>query len=270
MLVGDGLLGHPDIFAHRAPRHPSNIDSGARAFRAAEGARSLQLLCLTDGDPGAALPGLDLLPHELRTSPLTVRLPASAAARFDLILVDATRDPRRARAVCLELLGDCPTPRLLLITESALPAVTPDWGISDVLLPAASPAEIDLRLRLGQVRRDAGDSGESASLTAISIAGIVIDERNFTARVHKRTLDLTYKEFELLHYLAGHPGRVFTREQLLSEVWGTDYFGGTRTVDVHVRRLRAKLGEHEGLISTVRGVGYGFARERDRDEPEPS
>ena len=118
------------------------------------------------------------------------------------------------------------------------------------------------------MRRDAGQTTEASSQTAISIAGIVIDEGNFTARVQNRTLDLTYKEFELLHYLAAHPGRVFTREQLLSEVWGTDYFGGTRTVDVHVRRLRAKLGENEGLISTVRGVGYGFARERDRDDSE--
>ena len=72
-------------------------------------------------------------------------------------------------------------------------------------------------------------------------------------------LDLTFKEFELLKYLAQHPGRVFTREQLLQEVWGYDYFGGTRTVDVHVRRLRAKLGpENETLIGTVRNVGYRF------------
>ena len=72
-------------------------------------------------------------------------------------------------------------------------------------------------------------------------------------------LDLTFKEFELLKYLAQHPGRVFTRDQLLQEVWGYDYFGGTRTVDVHVRRLRAKLGpEHETLIGTVRNVGYRF------------
>jgi len=87
--------------------------------------------------------------------------------------------------------------------------------------------------------------------------------------VHDRTLDLTYKEFELLHFLAANAGRVFTREQLLDEVWGNDYFGGYRTVDVHVRRLRAKLGEHEALISTVRGVGYGFARPR-REEAEDS
>ena len=76
--------------------------------------------------------------------------------------------------------------------------------------------------------------------------------------VHGKPLDLTYKEFQLLHFFATHPSRVFTREQLLSEVWGYDYFGGTRTVDVHVRRLRAKLGDLEQLIGTVRNVGYRF------------
>ena len=81
-------------------------------------------------------------------------------------------------------------------------------------------------------------------------------------RLRGRLLDLTYKEFELLKYLAQHPGRVFTRSQLLQEVWGYDYFGGTRTVDVHVRRLRAKLGtDYEVLIGTVRNVGYRFVPE---------
>ena len=80
-----------------------------------------------------------------------------------------------------------------------------------------------------------------------------------SARRRGRVLDLTFKEFELLKFLAQHPGRVFTRAHLLQEVWGYDYFGGTRTVDVHVRRLRAKLGpEHEALIGTVRNVGYRF------------
>jgi DNA-binding winged helix-turn-helix (wHTH) protein len=89
----------------------------------------------------------------------------------------------------------------------------------------------------------------------------VIDESTYTARLRGRPLDLTYKEFELLKYLAQHAGRVFTRAQLLQEVWGYDFFGGTRTVDVHVRRLRAKLGpEHEQLIGTVRNVGYKFVR----------
>jgi DNA-binding response OmpR family regulator len=88
---------------------------------------------------------------------------------------------------------------------------------------------------------------------------VIIDEAGYTARVGERPLDLTFKEFELLKYLLQHPGRVFSRQQLLQEVWGYDYFGGTRTVDVHVRRLRAKLGaEHEQLIGTVRNVGYRF------------
>src|SRR5262249_34823228 len=85
----------------------------------------------------------------------------------------------------------------------------------------------------------------------------VIDEGTYTARLRGRPLDLTYKEFELLKYLAQHAGRVFTRAQLLHEGWGDDFFGGTPTVDVHVRRLRAKFGpEHEALIGTVRNVGY--------------
>ena len=87
----------------------------------------------------------------------------------------------------------------------------------------------------------------------------MIDENAYTAKVKGRTLDLTFKEFELLKYLAQHPGRVFTRAQLLQEIWGYDYFGGTRTVDVHIRRLRAKLGpEFESIIGTVRNVGYRF------------
>ena len=108
----------------------------------------------------------------------------------------------------------------------------------------------------------------------ISSSGVVIDEGSYQAKVNGRPLDLTFKEFELLRFLAGHPSRVFTRDQLLSEVWGYDYFGGTRTVDVHVRRLRAKLGDMESLIGTVRNVGYRFTvpdevRERDDADALP-
>jgi len=95
---------------------------------------------------------------------------------------------------------------------------------------------------------------------------VTIDEVSYQAKANGRILDLTFKEFELLRFLAGHPQRVFTREQLLSEVWGYDYFGGTRTVDVHVRRLRAKLGEMESLIGTVRNVGYRFTVAEQSDE----
>src|SRR5262249_46421509 len=121
---------------------------------------------------------------------------------------------------------------------------------------AAGPAEFEARLRLAIGRQ------ASALPTApdeIRSGELSIDEATYTARVRGRPLDLTYKEFELLKFLAQHPGRVFSRAHLLQEVWGYDYFGGTRTVDVHVRRLRAKLGpEHEALIGTVRNVGYRF------------
>ncbi|QIK62894.1 response regulator transcription factor [Leucobacter viscericola] len=224
----------------------------------------MQLLCLTDRDPADSLPGLDLLPHEIRTSPLSLRVPDTMADRFDAILIDGTLDPRRARTASMSLIDSTETPRVVVLSEVALPVLTTDWGVRDLLLPTASPAEIELRLRLLE-RPSLADETPSP---AVQAAGVVIDESNFIARVYGRTLDLTYKEFELLHFLTGHPGRVFTREQLLSEVWGTDYFGGTRTVDVHVRRLRAKLGDHEGLISTVRGVGYGFARARYEETSE--
>ena len=88
---------------------------------------------------------------------------------------------------------------------------------------------------------------------------MLVDTNGYTASLHGHPIDLAYKEFELLKYLVQHPGRVFTRAQLLQEVWGYDYYGGTRTVDVHIRRLRAKLGgEYEHLIGTVRNVGYRF------------
>lgn len=220
----------------------------------------MQLLCLTDIDPTVALPGLDLLPHEVNRSPLKVRLNSGAAARFDALLIDGTLDIRGARTACFELRHDSEVPRLLVCAESMLSIVTPEWGVRDVLLPTASPNEIEMRLRLAVAGSRGATSDAAEEPASVSAAGVVIDEGNFTARVHDRLLDLTYKEFELLHFLTGHSGRVFTREQLLSEVWGTDYYGGTRTVDVHIRRLRAKLGDQESLISTVRGVGYGFAR----------
>jgi len=101
---------------------------------------------------------------------------------------------------------------------------------------------------------------KNPSLKEIRSGDVVIDEDSYTAKIKGRTLDLTFKEFELLKYLAQHPGRVFSRSQLLQEIWGYDYFGGTRTVDVHIRRLRSKLGpEFESVIDTVRNVGYRFS-----------
>ena len=149
-------------------------------------------------------------------------------------------------------------PVLLVLTDGGFTAVSRTWGAADVVLATAGPAEIEARLRMiaETVRHEPEASSTPGRLEA---GDLVIDSSAYTARVRGRHLDLTYKEFELLRHLAQNPGRVLSRTQLLQEVWGYDYFGGTRTVDVHVRRLRAKLGsEHDQLIGTVRNVGYRF------------
>ncbi len=219
------------------------------------------VLLLTNAlQPSAeVLPALGLLMHQVRVAP------AEASALIDpqpaeVILVDGRRDLPHVRSLCrlLRTTGvDCPL--ILVVTEGGLAAVTADWGVDDVLLDTAGPAEVEARLRLAIGRLAAAQGAHDSGPAEIRSGEVSIDEVTYTARVRGRILDLTYKEFELLKYLAQHPGRVFTRAQLLQEVWGYDYFGGTRTVDVHVRRLRAKLGaEHEALIGTVRNVGYRF------------
>ncbi len=215
-----------------------------------------QILMLTNhrGSSLEILPALELLSHNVRILPAvpTALLDAKPA---DLIMVDARLDLSGSRSLCqlLHATG-ISIPLLLVLTEGGMAAVTASWAADDVVLNMAGPAEVEARIRLALTRADAADD---STYQEIQAAGIVIDEGSYTARVHGTVLNLTYKEFELLKYLAQHPGRVFTRAQLLNEVWGYDYYGGTRTVDVHVRRLRAKLGsENEKLISTVRNVGY--------------
>ncbi|TFD69472.1 response regulator transcription factor [Cryobacterium ruanii] len=224
-----------------------------------------QLLILTSAANNDVLPALALLSHSARL------IPAQAdqlinAPDSDLILVDARSNLAAAKSLCqiLRTMGSS-IPLLLVITEGGLAAVSPDWGVDDVILDTAGPAEVDARIRL-----TAGRFARTEPSNTIRAAGVVIDEASYSAKVHGKPLDLTYKEFELLRFLAAHPSRVFTREQLLSEVWGYDYFGGTRTVDVHVRRLRAKLGDQESLIGTVRNVGYRFNVHEENDERVPN
>lgn len=203
---------------------------------------------------GEILPALDLLPHQVKIAPAeaTALLDAPAA---DVILLDARRDLVGARSLCrlMETTGK-EAPLLVIVSEGGLAALSADWGFDDLLLTTAGPAEVDVRLRLAM-----SPAARSAGEPLIQSGSIVIDEAGYSAKLNGVQLDLTYTEFELLKYLAQHPGRVFSRQQLLSDVWGYDYYGGTRTVDVHVRRLRAKLGpEYESMIGTVRNVGYRF------------
>jgi DNA-binding response OmpR family regulator len=221
----------------------------------------VELLLLTaDPEPGSVLPALTLLPHGVRTAAPEVAALLDAGPH-DAVLVDARTDLVAARSLC-RLLGSTgmDVPVIAVLTEGGLVAVSGEWVVDEILLPGAGPAEVDARLRLLKSRpgTDAGRDGG-----ALVLGELVIDEATYAARLRGRLLELTYKEFELLKYLAQHAGRVFTRAQLLQEVWGYDFFGGTRTVDVHVRRLRAKLGtEHEQMIGTVRNVGYKFVRPR--------
>ena len=221
---------------------------------------SVDLLLLTvDPHPESVLPSLALLAHNVRSAPTEVSSLLEAGTA-DVAIVDARTDLAAARGLC-RLLGTTGTsvPVVAVVNEGGLVAVNIDWGLDEILLPSTGPAEIDARLRLLVGRRGGMASQESAG--KVSLGELVIDEGTYTARLRGRPLDLTYKEFELLKYLAQHAGRVFTRAQLLQEVWGYDFFGGTRTVDVHVRRLRAKLGpEYESLIGTVRNVGYKAVR----------
>ncbi|WP_018178001.1 response regulator transcription factor [Jongsikchunia kroppenstedtii] len=220
----------------------------------------MDLLLLTaDPQPESVLPSLSLLPHTVRVAAADVSS-LMEAGKSQIVLVDARTDLAAARGLC-RLLGSTGTgaPVVAVVGEGGLVAVNGDWGIDDFLLPATGPAEMDARLRLLLVRSH-GDAGTDDS-GDVTLGDLVIDESTYTARLRGRPLDLTYKEFELLKYLAQNAGRVFTRAQLLQEVWGYDFFGGTRTVDVHVRRLRAKLGsDHEALIGTVRNVGYKAVR----------
>ncbi|GAA0203034.1 MULTISPECIES: response regulator transcription factor [unclassified Aeromicrobium] len=230
------------------------------------------LLLLTKSTQSSVevLPALALLPHHVKI------LPAEASALIDAppsdaVLVDGRHDLAQVRSLTrvIRTTGiECPL--VLILTEGGLAVAASDWGMDDVILTTAGPAELEARLRLAMGRVAAGQDGDDDS-HLIASSGLVVDEATYTAKLENRTLDLTFKEFELLKFLAQHPGRVFTRQQLLQEVWGYDYFGGTRTVDVHVRRLRAKLGtEHETLIGTVRNVGYRFVATTPDTEERPS
>ncbi|MGN8026517.1 winged helix-turn-helix transcriptional regulator [Microbacterium sp. 22242] len=222
-----------------------------------------QLLVLTSS-PAAepVLPALELLGHRVRTIPAQ---PAElvTAPDADVVIVDARTDLVAAKSLCtLIRTTGLRGPLLLVVTEGGMSAVSGEWRIDDVLLRDAGPAEIDARIRLALSREES-----TAEPVKVQTSGLTIDEQSYSAKLHGTPLDLTYKEFQLLHFLATHPSRVFTREQLLSEVWGYDYFGGTRTVDVHVRRLRAKLGDQEHIIGTVRNVGYRFNVDEDESRP---
>jgi len=222
-----------------------------------------KILMLTNslGASADVLPALGLLQHDVRILPAEVSVLIDAPI-VDCIFVDARRDLPNTKAFTkLITTTGVSTPIVVISTEGGLSAINADWQIADVILDTAGPAEVDARIRIVIGKDALTQLAKNPSLKEIRSGEVVIDEDSYTAQIKGRTLDLTFKEFELLKYLAQHPGRVFSRSQLLQEIWGYDYFGGTRTVDVHIRRLRSKLGpEFESVIDTVRNVGYRFTQ----------
>ena len=221
-----------------------------------------KILMLTNsmGASADVLPALALLQHDVRILPAEVSVLIDAPT-VDCIFVDARRDLPNTKAFTkLITTTGVSTPIVVITTEGGLSAVNADWQIADVILDTAGPAEVDARIRIVIGKDALVQLAKNPALKEIRSGEVVIDEDSYTAKIKGRTLDLTFKEFELLKYLTQHPGRVFSRSQLLQEIWGYDYFGGTRTVDVHIRRLRSKLGpEFEAIIDTVRNVGYRFS-----------
>ena len=213
------------------------------------------------------LPALSLLNHQVKIMPAEP-IALINAPICDAVLVDARKDLPAAKSLCrLIRTTGITAPLIAITTEGGLIAITSDWGIDEVILENAGPAEVDARIRLVISRLKGNDDSVNPE---IERGDLVIDESAYSVKIKGQLIDLTFKEFELLKFLAQHPGRVFSRQQLLQEVWGFDYFGGTRTVDVHVRRLRAKLGpEYENFISTLRNVGYKFISSRDLKDSTP-
>ena len=177
--------------------------------------------------------------------------------KLDAVIVDLERCATEAGKLCHAIKRERALkepPLILLVTEERLGRIDFGWGVEDYLTLPVSTKRLAERLNflVWKLHRVSPANGFSSG-------GLVIDFERYEVHVDGAPVDLTYKEFELLKFLALHPGKPFTREVLLDKVWGYDYYGGTRTVDVHIRRLRSKI-ELGGTpyIDTVRNVGYKF------------
>jgi DNA-binding response OmpR family regulator len=220
------------------------------------------LLLFPDPPPPALAQALDLGGYPWKSA-----ASADAATRnepedgWSGAVVCADEDPEGAFALCRALRKrDLPLePLLLLVSNDQLPDLELREDLfDDFCLSPFQPRELEARLKHLFWRTGRGTRPE-----LVEYGPLVLNLETYQAGIGGRPLDLTYMEYELLKFLATHPGKVFTRETLLSRVWGYEYYGGARTVDVHVRRLRAKLGEeHANLIQTVRSVGYRFGQTR--------
>jgi DNA-binding response OmpR family regulator len=173
---------------------------------------------------------------------------------WDAVVVELGDAPDLAITIARKLKDELGTASLIVVHRTLTADLDEADGFDDFVLTPIDTAELRVRLRrLGAVDEiDVGDP-------VLRFADLELNTATYQAAIAGQPTDLTYMEYELLRFLVENPNRVWSREQILSRVWGYDYFGGSRTVDVHIRRLRAKLGEERASwITTVRSVGYRF------------
>jgi two-component system alkaline phosphatase synthesis response regulator PhoP len=195
--------------------------------------------------------------YDLSTCPSSEAVAHSGSEdRPDAVLINLVHEPRDALARELlagGLLAD-QTATIALLTQEQVATFDSSLAVDDFIVWPAPTAELVTRLQRALWRRTGVDSSD-----AVRCGDLVMDLSSYRVLVAGRAIELTFKEFELLRVLAGHPDRVFTREALLNQVWGYDFYGGARTVDVHIRRLRSKVEDAgHSFIETVRNVGYRF------------
>lgn len=209
--------------------------------------------------PDGGAEALRQLGCRVRTADLWDRLdePELTTDPPTAVLIEARDEVDAGRAALVRLravpaLADVPV--LLAVTVNALQRIQPQDAFADIVLVPYVPAELYVR-----IRRAEWSSSEFESAERIKVGQVIVDIAAHEVAVEGRPVKLTQQEFALLKFLASHRGRVFSRQQLLERVWGVDYYGGSRTVDIHVRRLRMKLGPESVPLETVRGVGYKMA-----------
>lgn len=169
----------------------------------------------------------------------------------DLLVVELGPQPMRRLREVGRIGETLAIPILLVASPEELALLESTNGVTDFLVTPVDPVEFRLRLKR-MVRQETSEE-------LLRFKDLELNPLNYQATLGGAPMDMTYMEYELLRYLVENPVRVWSREQLLSKVWGYEYYGGARTVDVHVRRLRSKLGEERSSwITTVRSVGYRF------------
>jgi DNA-binding response OmpR family regulator len=170
---------------------------------------------------------------------------------WDVVVVEVAQEPAASLRKARSLVEDLGVQVLVVVDRHQANLLADARYVADFTIGRPDP--IELRARLSRLTR------EETAGEIVQFKDLELNTATYQATVTDKPVDLTYMEYELLRFFIKNPGRVWSREQLLSKVWGYDYFGGARTVDVHIRRLRSKLGEERASwITTVRSVGYRF------------